>query len=102
MQTEIPSSRAFRMEAFMTRSACSTVICMLLAPSGQLDDSATIVSRAAPVETSIVHETRMRRWVHTPLHGYLIKMSRDANILAQLCGQHHCALQPHFCCVISG
>src|SRR5580704_14960785 len=28
MQTEIPSSRAFSVEAFKTRSACSVVICM--------------------------------------------------------------------------
>jgi hypothetical protein len=49
MQTEIPSSAAFAMEAFMTRSACSAVICMPFAPLGQLGDSATILSRAVPL-----------------------------------------------------
>jgi len=66
----------------------------------QLDDSATMVSKTAPVEASNVHESRMRRWVHTRFTDIRLRLA-DKRISAQLCGRHPCALQPHFWCAIS-
>jgi hypothetical protein len=54
------------------------------------------------VEASNVHETRMRRWVHTALQGYLIKISREANISHNSVADITALFQPQFCCVISG
>jgi hypothetical protein len=53
MQTAIPSSRAFSMEAFKIRSACSVVICMPCPPvgSGQLVD---LITRAVPIRSSSI------------------------------------------------
>src|ERR1700734_1354293 len=55
MQTEIPSSHAFSMEALMARSACSAVICTLLPPFvGDINDLAVSVSRTVHLEASTV------------------------------------------------